>query len=145
MTLNRLLEFAQQSPLLSLAFVGLTLAIVYTELSRRLQPFKRIGPARLTALINREDAVVIDLRSAAEFEKGHIAGARHVAANQLGPAHKALASARDMPVALVCGSGTISQSAAAGLAKAGFKRVFLLDGGIGAWQQADLPLVKGRA
>ena len=45
----------------------------------------------------------------------------------------------------VCRSGQASSAAAARLKKAGFERVYWLDGGIAAWQQADLPLVKGRA
>jgi rhodanese-related sulfurtransferase len=50
-----------------------------------------------------------------------------------------------MPVALVCRTGTGSAEAARKLAKAGFKQVHWLDGGIAAWQQAQLPLVKGKA
>ena len=37
-----------------------------------------------------------------------------------------------------------AKRAAKRLARAGFEKVFVLDGGIGAWQQAGLPLVKGR-
>jgi len=46
---------------------------------------------------------------------------------------------------LVCRSGSTSASAAKQLKKAGFEKVYWLDGGIPAWQQAELPLVKGRA
>jgi len=47
-------------------------------------------------------------------------------------------------VVLVCKAGQASGDAAKRLRKAGFERVYVLDGGIAAWQQADLPLVKGR-
>jgi rhodanese-related sulfurtransferase len=48
-------------------------------------------------------------------------------------------------VVLVCKAGQTAGDAAKRLRKAGFERVHILDGGIGAWQQADLPLVKGRS
>ena len=58
--------------------------------------------------------------------------------------HKLLAQARQSPVVLVCRTGNASSNAAKVLKKAGFEQVFVLDGGLPAWQAADLPLVKGR-
>ena len=55
-----------------------------------------------------------------------------------------LAQARQSPVVLVCRTGNASSNAAKVLKKAGFEQVFVLDGGLPAWQAADLPLVKGR-
>jgi rhodanese-related sulfurtransferase len=55
-----------------------------------------------------------------------------------------LAKVRDLPVVVACRTGTASSAAARKLAKAGFKQVYWLDGGVAAWQQANLPLVKGR-
>ena len=45
---------------------------------------------------------------------------------------------------LVCRTGQTAGAAAKRLKKAGFEKVYVLDGGVAAWQQADLPLVKGR-
>ena len=86
------------------------------------------------------------LRTAAgsDFEKGHITGSRNVQPAQLTPSHKLLAQARQSPVVLVCRTGNASSNAAKVLKKAGFEQVFVLDGGLPAWQAADLPLVKGR-
>jgi rhodanese-related sulfurtransferase len=126
-------------------FVGLTLAIVYTEFSRLTSGFKAVDPAGLTALINREDALLVDVSAAADFEKGHIAGAKNVQMSQFDADNKVLAKVRELPVALVCRTGTVSADAARKLAKAGFKQVHWLDGGIAAWAQAQLPLVKGKA
>ena len=144
MTLARLVEFAGQNPLLSLAFVGLTLALVLTEIARLMRPYKGIGPAELTDRINRDDALVVDLRAIAEFEKGHIVGSRHLLLSQFDPEHKLLAKARETPVVLVDSAGMGVAAAAARLVKAGFRQVAVLDGGIAAWQQAGLPLAKGR-
>ena len=142
---NRLLAFAGDNQLLVLAFVGLSIAIVYNEFSRLTSGFKAVDPAGLTALVNRQDALLVDVSAAADFEKGHIAGAKNVQMSQFDADNKILARVRDMPVALVCRTGTVSAEAARKLVKAGFKQVHWLDGGIAAWQQASLPLVKGKA
>ena len=144
MTLPDLLAFAGNHPYLVLALAALTLALVYNEVSGLFRGFKGLGPAALTALVNRDNALVVDLRPSAEFEKGHIPGAKSVQMNQFDPENKQLAAARALPVVLVCKSGQTAAEAAKRLHKAGFERVFVLDGGIGAWQQADLPLAKGR-
>ena len=104
-----------------------------------------VDPAGLTALFNREDALLVDLSPSGDFEKGHIAGARNVQVSQFDPENKLLAKVRELPVVLACRSGTASSDAARRLAKAGFKKVYWLDGGVAAWQQANLPLVKGKA
>ena len=144
MTLPDLLAFAGRHPLLSLALLGLTLAIVFNELSAFTRGFKALGPAALTALVNRDNALVVDLRPHADFEKGHIPGSKNVQMSQFDPENKQLAPAKSLPVVLVCKAGQASGDAAKRLRKAGFERVYVLDGGIAAWQQADLPLAKGR-
>ncbi len=145
MTLEALLAFAGRHPYLSLALAGLTIAIVYTEVARLFRGYKALRPAELTGLINRDNALVVDLSSSSEFEKGHIPGSRNIAPSQFDPEHKQLAAAKALPVVAVCRTGQASSAAAARLKKAGFEKVYWLDGGIAAWQQADLPLVKGRA
>ncbi|WP_269792557.1 rhodanese-like domain-containing protein [Stenotrophomonas sp. Iso1] len=144
MNYEELLAFAGRNPMLSLALVGLTVAIIATEIARLFRGYKSLKPAELTHLINAGNAVVIDLSASGEFEKGHIVGSRNVQPAQLTPAHKLLASAKQSPVVLVCRTGNASATAAKTLKKAGFEQVSVLDGGIPAWQAADLPLVKGR-
>jgi len=145
MSLASLLAFASANPMLSLVFAGLTVAIIYTEIARLFSGFKAVNPAALTTLINREDALLVDVSPIADFEKGHIAGARNVVMSQFDPENKALAKVRELPVALVCRNGSTSSDAAKRLVKAGFKKVYWLDGGVAAWQQADLPLLKGKS
>ena len=144
MTFAELVAFAGRHPLLSLALAGITLALVYNEVAGRLSGVRRLGPAQLTALINRDNALVVDLRPIADFDKGHIPGSKNVQMSQFDPENKKLAAAKALPVVLVCKTGFTAGDAAKRLKKAGFERVFVLDGGIGGWQQADLPLAKGR-
>ena len=145
MTISELQAFAGNHAYLSLALVGLTLAILYNELSGLFTGYRRIAPAGLTGLVNRDNALVIDLRPLADFEKGHIPGAKNVLPSQFDPENKQLANAKSLPVVAVCRTGQASAAAAKRLKQAGFEHVYWLDGGIQAWQQADLPLVKGRA
>lgn len=145
MTPEDLLAFAGRHLYLSMALAGLTAALLYTEAARLFRGYTALRPAELTGLINRDNALVIDLSASNEFEKGHIAGSRSVAQSQFDPENKLLAKARDLPVVVVCRNGQASGDAAKRLKKAGFEKVYWLDGGVQAWQQADLPLVKGRA
>jgi rhodanese-related sulfurtransferase len=144
MNFDALMAFAQQSPILSIAFVALTLAIIYTETSRLFSGYKSLDPAGVTMLINQEDAQVIDVSAIADFEKGHIIGSKNIVASQIVGDNKALEKIKDKALVLVCRSGMQSAEAAKRLVKAGFKQLYWLDGGIASWQQADMPLVKGK-
>ena len=140
----RLMEFFAANQLLFVVLFGLTIAVIYNEVSRLTSGFKAVDPSGLTALINRQDALLVDVSPAADFEKGHIAGAKNVQLSQFDADNKVLAKVRDLPVVVACRSGSASSGAAKKLVKAGFKQVYWLDGGVAAWQQASLPLVKGR-
>ena len=144
MDLNSLFDFASRHALLAILLAVITVGLAYTEVARLFRSYKVLRPAGLTALINRENALVVDLSASSEFEKGHIPGSRNVQPSQFDPENKQLAAAKALPVVAVCRTGQASANAAKRLKQAGFEHVYWLDGGILAWQQADLPLVKGR-
>ena len=143
--MDSLPTFVQQNLMLSLVLAGLTLALVVTEVMRLFRGFKGVSPAQLTDLINRQNALVVDLRGQGDFEKGHIIGARHMLPSQVEPEGKVLAKAKETPVVLVCAVGATASATAQKLVKAGFKQVSVLDGGVAAWTGAGLPLAKGKA
>jgi rhodanese-related sulfurtransferase len=143
--MERLQQIFQSNPILVAGFVGLTAAIVITEVRALFRGWKSVTPAQLTDLINRENALVVDLRGQGDFEKGHIIGARHILPSAVEPSNKVLAKAVESPVVLVCAAGMSAGAVASKLVKGGFKKVSVLDGGIGAWQAAGLPLAKGKA
>lgn len=144
MSFTALMQFAGQNPLLSGLLVFLSLALVYTEIARLFVGYKIVSPAQLTDLINKESALLIDVSAQAEYERGHILGAKHVAMSQFDPENKLLAKAKELSVAVVCRTGQQSSEAAKRLHKAGFSKVFWLNDGVNAWIQADLPVSKGR-
>lgn len=141
---HRLPGFVGNHVWLVVLFVALLIALVVTELMRVMHKYHQLTPAALTLLINREDALVVDLSSYADYEKAHIPGAKHIAMSQFDPENKELAKVRDLPVAVVCKDGRTSAKAAQRLVKAGFQKVHMLGGGMAAWKQAQLPVAKGR-
>ena len=143
MDLAELIAFASRHPYLSLGLAALTRAIVGTEVASLFRGYKGLRPAGLTALVNRDNALVVDLRPIGDFEKGHIPGSKNVQLSQFDPEAKQLAAARSLPVVLVCKTGQTAGGAAKRLRKAGFEHVYVLDGGIGAWQQDSLPMARG--
>jgi len=101
-----------------------------------------ISTLQATLLINQQNALVLDVREAGEYEKGHVLNARHLAIGDLADRAGEIEKYKSKPVIVVCESGNRSDKAVATLRKQGFTQVFSLNGGIGAWQQAGLPVEK---
>lgn len=110
-------------------------------------------PAAPTALVKRSDvdvdglaaalesgAVLLDVRTQAEWDQGHVPGARHVPLDQLKADHPALDGvAIDAPVYLICASGGRSSRAADQLASAG-RNAVNVKGGTNAWVASGRPV-----
>jgi len=101
-----------------------------------------VSTLQATLLMNQKNALVLDVRDAAEYEKGHMLNARNIPLGELEARSAELQKHKAKPVIVVCDTGNRSGRAAAALRKQGFEQVFTLGGGIGAWQQAGLPLEK---
>lgn len=128
---------------LSALFVIILVALLAMEAAKLLRKYQELTPAGLTLLINRESPLLVDLSARADFEKAHVPGARHVAMSQFDPEHKDLAKAKELPVVLIDKDGRSLDKPAQRLVKAGFAKVYVLGGGVFAWQQAQLPVAKG--
>jgi rhodanese-related sulfurtransferase len=143
--LHKLPEFIGNHLALAALFLVLLLGLVVTQLLVLLRKYKELTPAGLTLLINREGPLLIDLSAYADYEKAHVPGSRHVAMSQFDPEHKDIAKAKDVPVVLIDKDGRgASEKAAQRLVKAGFEKVYTLGGGVLGWQQAQLPVAKGK-
>lgn len=116
--------------------------LLWPLVNRVARPGNEVGPLEAVQLINRRDAVVIDVRDASEFAAGHINNARHIPEGQLAERVKDLEKFKTRPLIVACRSGTRAASAVALLRKQGFGEAVALRGGIGAWQQASMPLEK---
>src|SRR5690606_38290051 len=103
--MSQYLEFMVNHPVLSGAAVALVAIIVSYEIRRATRGFAEIEPADTTLLINREDAVLIDVRDAAAFAKRHILNARSVPVADLPEQIEKLSKHAETPVVLYCDTG----------------------------------------
>ena len=99
-----------------------------------------VSVTEATLLVNREDAVIVDVRETNEWDAGHITGARHISLPQLDKRLSEIDKFKERPVIVCCASGNRSSSACGTLRRAGFQKVFNLAGGLGAWREAGLPV-----
>lgn len=137
--IDQFFEFAQNHPLLVGAFLIVLAAWLGYEFMRGNHG---VDCSEATALINREDGVIVDIRDAKDFKAGHIAGARNIPQSRLDERLAELDKFKDKPIVVVCKIGQSSGIAVAKLTKAGFARAAKLKGGMGQWQADNLPVVK---
>lgn len=94
-------------------------------------------------LINRQHALVLDVREDTEFAAGHIIDAKHIPLAKLPERLAELNKYKDKPILVNCQRGMRSAKACEILRKAEFKQIHNLQGGLEAWMTAKLPVVKG--
>lgn len=96
-----------------------------------------ITPERARELLDRGEAVLVDVRDAAAFDEAHPAGARSIPISQLAEHRGELAEA---PLVITsCGGGTRGPKAAAQLRELGIDAV-VMQGGLRGWRKAELPV-----
>ncbi len=142
--MDRFLEYAANHPLLVGATVVLALAIAAYEVSRARSGGQSVGPTEAVRLMN-QGALLVDVRSKAEFDSGHILEARHVPQEEVAQAAETLKRFKDKVVIVCCESGMRSGAASRVLQAQGFAKVVNLRGGLQGWRTDNLPLVKGKS
>lgn len=136
------MEFLKDNALLiGLAF-GSGIMLLLPNLGKKAGGVPNVNATEAVALINRNHALVVDVRDAAEFASGHIVDAKHIPLEQLADRLKELAKYKDKPLLVNCQRGARSAKACDILRKAEFKQVHNLQGGLNAWVEAKLPVVK---
>lgn len=128
--------------MLSGAWVAVACMLIYSFFSARLRGFSSIHPSMATQLINRENALILDVREDNEYREGHIVNSVHIPVGYLGDRMKELEKFKDRPIIVGCRSGQRSSQACTILKKQGFDTVYNLNGGILAWKNDNLPLTK---
>lgn len=137
--MQQLTEFlASEWPL----FVALVVILAFLARSF-ITGAKSVAPMQAVALMNHEDALVVDVRTDKEFAEGHISNALHIPLGVLPDRLGELREHKNTTVIIACRSGARSAQAAATLLKQGFANVQTLSGGMLAWSNANLPLNKG--
>jgi len=143
--MEHFLVFLQKNPM-NLVLLGAVLVsggmLLWPLISKLMRPGQEVGPSEAVQLINRRDAVVIDVRDAADYKSGHITNARHIPEGELEGRARELEKVKAKPIIVSCARGNRSSGVAYRLRKLGFNEVFSLRGGLAAWQQANMPLEK---
>lgn len=142
--MNRLIEYVTHHPLLAAAAALLAIVAIVMEIRQQARGSNVIGPADAVRLVNG-GALILDVREAKDYEAGHIIDSRHIPSAELANRVDSLKKYKDKPVVVYCDGGFASAAAAKVLRALGFGKVVTLRGGLQAWRQDNLPLVKGTA
>ena len=93
-------------------------------------------------LINRQRAVVVDVREPEEFAAGHVTGAKNVPLAQLEQKLPVAVKNKSLPLLLVCATGARANRAVATAKKLGYEQAQAVAGGLKSWKDANLPVEK---
>jgi len=136
-------EFLQyKNNLLWLALAAFSGAWLLFEYIRQARDKSLLTPLEATLRINREDAVIVDVRDIGEFEKGHLPNARNLPLGDLDRRSAELDKYRTRPLLIYCADGSRTAKAIAALKKAGFDKLFSLRGGLYEWEKAGQPITR---
>ena len=126
---------------LTLAFVLSIIWVVVSESRAQAGGAHGVTPAMLTKMLN-SGAMVLDIRSQADFEQGHIVNAKQTDQADLLAGDKKVTRFKKKPVVLISQDGREANKIVAKLKQQGFEQIHVLSGGIVAWKEASMPLVK---
>lgn len=138
--MERFFEFLSNHPFLVGTFLLLLVLFIRNETRRG---GRSVSPQQLVDMVNREDALVLDIRERKEFQAGHIVDSVNVPYSSLESRLDELKKHKERPVVVVCKMGQTAGAAGTLLRKQGFENVSRLTGGIAEWRNQSLPVVKG--
>ena len=137
--IEQLFDFVTNHYVLVSFFVFLLVAFVINEGK---QGGAAITPTNLVNLVNREGAMLLDIRDSKDYSSGHIAGAVSMPVSSIDARIGELESHKDKPVVLVCKMGQHASATGRKLKALGFENVRRLSGGMTEWTASSLPVVK---
>ncbi len=139
--MEQIVEFAGNHLVLVAALV-VTLFLLIQNFLADMGGKGTVTPQEATELINRKDAVVVDVRPIGDFSNSHIINSINIPSSSLKNQLTQLEKYKDkgVPIIVACRSGAQSSVACSTLTKNGFEEVYNLKGGILAWQSANLPV-----
>jgi rhodanese-related sulfurtransferase len=137
--MEKLFQFIANHPFLVGAFVLLLILFIRNETRRG---GRTVSAQQLVDLVNREGALVLDVRDRKEFQAGHIVEAVNIPFASLESRLDELGKHRERPIVVVCRMGQHGGAAGTLLRKHGFQNVSRLSGGMAEWMNQNLPVVK---
>ena len=137
--MEQLFSFIANHPFLVGTFALLLALFIRNETQRG---GRSVSAQQLVDLVNREDAVVLDLRDRKEFDAGHIVDSVNIPYASLESRLNDLEKYRERPLVIACKMGQHAGAAGTMLRKKGFANVSRLTGGIAEWRNQNLPVVR---
>ncbi|CUX96691.1 rhodanese-like domain-containing protein [Candidatus Doolittlea endobia] len=143
--MQEIIQFVGNHPMLILLWIVLSGTLIFITCQSRFSKLGNITRDEAIRLINKEDAMIIDLRNQDDYRQGHIINSLNltkedIRCGKLGVLEKT----KDKPVIIVCSIGTLSRGPAQNLIKIGFERVYILKEGISGWNKENLPLIQDK-
>ncbi|CEO37884.1 rhodanese-like domain-containing protein [Photobacterium kishitanii] len=143
--MHQYIEFLTSNPVLSLAWIGIVIALISMMVKEKNAKYKTISINEATTLVNSEEGIFLDIRNRDDFRKGHIVGSVHILPSQIQRQNTPeLEKHKAAPIIVVCKTGQTAQETANQLSKDGFTNVNVLKDGLIAWNEANLPLVASK-
>ncbi len=141
--MEQLSEFVQNNLVLFAALLGVLVMLIKAELDHQANKGLQVSASAAIRLINNNsDALIIDVRTSAEYLAGHIKGAKNIPLKELASDVEKYSEYKNKPVLLYCNSGNTVVRAIKLLKSAGYEKINNLEGGIAAWKEANMPLSK---
>ena len=141
--MDKFLEFTGNHVLLVSALMVSFFLLIFSELRRKASGLVNVEASDAVKLINN-NAIVVDIRSADAFARGHIVNAKNIPNDELDAKIDQLEKHKATPIVAVCDAGVTTTGVVNKLRAAGFESVFGLKGGMSGWGQAGLPVVTGK-
>ena len=137
------IQFFSNNPMLSIAWVVIAAMLVHSLVKDKLSGVKNVTAQDATLMVNKQNAIIVDIRSNEDYKKGHIVNAKNITLSQIEQGNfTEIENHKQTPIILVCESGARASSAARKLIKADFTQVHNLLSGMGGWASANLPTTK---
>ena len=137
--MEKFFEFIVNHPFLIGTFVLLLILFIRNEMRRG---GNTLSVQQLVDLVNRDGAIVLDVRDRKDFQTGHIVGAINIPFANLDTRIDELRKFGDKPIIVTCRMGQHAGAAGTLLRKQGFQNVSRLAGGMAEWLNQNLPVVK---
>lgn len=135
-------DFIKDNAILIGLAIGSGIALLLPMLNRGAGGVANINSTEAVLLMNRSKPLILDVRDADEFAAGHIQGAKHIPMTELLARIKEIEKFKDKPVLVHCQKGVRAKGACSILKAQQFSQLHHLQGGLDAWVEAKMPLVK---
>ena len=135
-------EFVKENAIFIGLAIGSGIALVWPLLNRGASGVTNVAATEAVMLMSRGKPLILDVRDATEFATGHIQGAKNIPIAELAGRIKEIEKFKDKPVLVHCQKGMRAKGACSILKAQQFSQLNNLQGGLDAWVEAKLPLIK---